>query len=228
MSSIAQHRQPEPGDGGESTPSRATDSSTSRAEPSEAKRSKQDAHRHKLLAIFRCRRKRIFWCCASNKDEGTEDTGARLAFVSGKPESLFFFFFVSHPFTVTSSGSYRHIERYVLTERKATTSFVCPPSLRPSLSGVAHRHSLTHTHTLGRCGGSESKPPCLGGSNRLAYCSHGDSRLSGVSVTLRLLCRSFTCANKTSLFFLSPYSPLHYFVARSLFPPPPLVFIVFM
>lgn len=82
--------------------------------------------------------------------------------MSGKPEPLFFFFFfVPHPFTVTSSGSYRHIERYVLTKRKATTSFVCPPSLRPSLSGVAHRHSLTHT--LGRCGGSESKPPCLGG-----------------------------------------------------------------
>lgn len=146
----------------------------------------------------------------------------------GSLNPFFFSFFVSHPFTVTSSGSYRHIERYVLTERKATTSFVCPPSLRPSLS--AHRHSLTHT--LGRCGGSESKPPCLGGSNRLAYCSHGDSRLSGVSVTLRLLCRSFTCVNKTSQFFLSPYPPphfshrkrrwrgMHYFVARSLFFPP--------
>lgn len=53
--------------------------------------------------------------------------GSETLLCRGSLNPLFPFF--SPPFTVTSSGSYRHIERYVLTERKATTSFVCPPSV---------------------------------------------------------------------------------------------------
>lgn len=124
MSGIAQHRQPEPGDGGESTPSRAIHSSTSRA-----KRSKQDAHRHKLLAIFLLPSEEEFFGVVLQTRTQERRKRERDAFVSGKPEPFPPFF--STPFTVTSSGSYRHIERYVLTERKATTSFVCPPSVSP-------------------------------------------------------------------------------------------------